>query len=159
METFDSEDEVTKAAFGVELARAAISRPEASAFEVAKSLGLPTEIALVASKHWINDPITVDAREREAEVYRPPIPTKEELAAKILAVSDDRDAEAKDRLAALRLVAEMYEYIPKAPTTQVNNNVMNGDVVRNVIAIPEIPIDWKEDLKSSQRELIESAGA
>lgn len=159
METLDGEIELTKAAFGVELARAAITKPNASSYDVAKSLGLPTALALVASKDWVLDPITEDARKREAEIYTPLVPTKEEVAARILDITKDRDAEAKDRIAALRLVAEMYEYIPKAPPTQVTQNNMNGDIVRNVIQIPERPATWKEDMLERQRKLIANAGA
>lgn len=161
METFDGEIELTKAAFGVELARCAISKPEASPFEVAKSLGLPTALCLVASSQWMNDPITVDARKHEAALYIPNVPTKEEVAARLLAVSEARDTEPKEKIAALRLLAEMFEYIPKAPATQINNTNLNGDVhtVQNVIAIPERELDWEERLIEHQDKVIADARA
>lgn len=154
----ETDIEVAKASFGVALADAELRGTKQLPLAVAQAIGLTPTLALIAARSWISDPITVDARVQHLADNIPPVPTKEQIAMLALSIANNA-GEDKDRVAALKLIAEMFEYIPKAQTnidvrTQVNNNQ-----VRNIMLVPELEDDWEAEMLKQQREAIADAGA
>lgn len=121
-------DDEKKKGFGIELAR------NSNPFEAALIVFTETNKALWVSVNWVNDPVVINAKlnylEQPANLL-----DKDQLATKLLVFADEKitfngnkvyAAEAKDRLAALRLYAEVKGFIGKTDvsnTTFVNNGI------------------------------------
>lgn len=94
--------------------------------------------ALFVSINWINDPAVIAAKVDDSEtvgIQAAKLLDKNELAAKLLSFADEKisvngnilyAAEAKDRLAALKLFAEVQGFIGKVDLNQTNNYVNNA---------------------------------
>ncbi len=126
-------DENLKKQFGVELAKT--SNPIDAAGKV------DAEKALWISFNWVNDPIVIASRDiylKTLELSSPAL-DREQLAAKVLALADEKilspklgclvpTVEAKDRIAALKLYSDILGYTGKVEidnsTKTFNHNEM-----------------------------------
>jgi hypothetical protein len=133
-------DENKKKEFGIELAKQ--ENPFNAACEIFKD---DTGAALWISKHWLIDPVVIAARDLylEAKAAETNLLDKHQLAARLLKFAEEKDVsqrfyitEAKDRLAALKLYAEICGFIGAgkveidASTKNINNNVMKIVLVK-----------------------------
>lgn len=93
--------------------------------------GADTGAALWASVHWLADPIVLAVK---AEAVKAPakILDKDQLCNKLLNISEEKSPqgyyliEPKDRIACIKLYAEIQGYIGKAETTNFNNFANNN---------------------------------
>lgn len=123
--------EAKKHLFGIELAKGK------QAFEAALiACGQQTNQALYISQHWLNDPIVLAEKEKTLKaVYSPEdLLDADQLAANLLRMANEKDRsgsfymfEGKDRLAALKLYAEVRGFIGKQ-STQINNNIVHKSI-------------------------------
>ena len=132
-------DEKLKQAFGIELAKTPNPLDAASKVD--------NEKAVWISFHWVNDPIVIASRDiylKTLELSSPPL-DKEQLAAKVLALADEKilspklvclvpTVEPKDRIAALKLYSEILGYTGKVEIDQstktFNHNEMTIKLVK-----------------------------
>lgn len=130
------DDEARKKLYGIEL-----SKGRNNPFQAACVLFEDTSQALWASQHWINDPVVIAAKNEHKSLNAEDLLDKDALARKLLNFADERDhtgkfyiSEAKDRLAALKLYAEVQGFIGKidinASTNTFTNNVMSIRLVK-----------------------------
>jgi hypothetical protein len=142
------DDEGLKKAFGVELAKVPLN-PFAAACKVFKT---DTTAALKVSKDWLNDPIVNAAKDlylKTLDIEAAQL-DREQLASKLLKLADEKHPanalipahEAKDRIAALKLYAEIKGFTNKDNVPTVTNNTING--LKIVLVKPE----KKEELKN-----------
>lgn len=122
-------------------------------FEAACSIfDKETQKALFVSVNWINDPEVLKAKEEYNAVTTAPdiLLDKVGLSRKLLAFADEKinfngnsvfAAEAKDRLAALKLYAEIQQFIGK---NEINNN-NNFYQANNKMEIVFVEPDKKEE--------------
>lgn len=121
-----NEEEVKKA-FGLALGQGK------QAFEAAlQACGDNTSVALYISQRWLNDPIVAASKDLYLKaVYNgEDLLDADQLAAKLLTMSAERDRgnnfyilEGKDRLAALKLYAEVRGYTGKAAIDMSTKNI------------------------------------
>ena len=123
------DDEELKAQFGCALAQGF-----KNSFEAACSIfGKETNKALWASTKWLEDEIVIKAKEEYSSVVasKDILLDKTALSHKLLAFADERinfngnsvyAAEAKDRLAALKLYADIQGFIAKDSSSTIINN-------------------------------------
>lgn len=122
-------DETLKRQFGIELTKT--EKPFEAACVVFKN---NTQAALWISQYWINDPIVLASKETSAPQNKKLL-DKEELAAKLLTMADEKTAdgrfflhELKDRRETLKLYSEVMGFTGKidvdASTNNFTNNVM-----------------------------------
>lgn len=147
------DDEELKQQFGV-----ALANNFKNSFEAACSIfGKETNKALWASTKWLDDPIVTKAKEEYNAVT-----TAEEnlldkigLSRKLLAFADEKiifngnsvfAAEAKDRLAALKLYADIQGFISKET---INNTINNSP---KFMEIKFVEPDKKEVAKTIEHE-------
>src|SRR4051812_40998398 len=108
-----------------------------NAFEAACLVfGKETNKALWASTNWINDELVIEEKQKYIEdEEKPVLLNKEQLSLKLLAFADDKvlyngneiyAAEAKDRLAALKLYSEIQGYINNKTEINTNFNTKNN---------------------------------
>ncbi len=154
LSTLDTEIELFKASFGVALADAELRDTKRLPLQIALDIGLPASLALVAARTWINDPLTVDAKNRQIQDNIPPVPTKEQIAHRLLGISE-RAEEDRDKIAALDLVAKMFEYIPK-PLTNIDARTQINQT-HNVMYVPEYGEDFEARMLKQQREALANA--
>lgn len=132
-----------------------------SAFDAALSVWHDTANALWASKHLLNDPAVLVAKTAYNEAENLKLLDKQELAAKCLEYADETDptgrfrmVDHKDRLAYLRLYAELQGFVGKVDITQntfnQTNNVMKIKLVKPEVKEEKIinstPIQQEEHL-------------
>lgn len=137
-----------KQAFGI-----ALAQNFKNSFEAACSIfGKETQKALWASTKWLDDPEVIKAKEEYNAVTTAPdiLLDKVGLSRKLLAFADEKvifngnsvfAAEAKDRLAALKLYAEIQQFIGK---NEINNN-NNFYQANNRMEIVFVEPDKKEE--------------
>lgn len=146
---FWQNDPELKARFAIELAKGN-RNPFECAVEV---FGKDTNKALWASANWLNDPEVIKAKQNYTEAISPAktLLDKEQLSAKLLSFSEEKitfngnevyAAEAKDRLAALKLYAEVQGFINNK--TEINNNIQNNN---KFMEIKFVEPEKKEDVK------------
>jgi hypothetical protein len=128
-----ADDEAIKAQYGIELAK-----DHHDAFAAALVIFQNNSDALWASNNWCNDPVVIAAR----DVYKSKVEaegillSKEQLAAKLLKFEQEKHPQkpqfylhdSKDRLAALKLYAEVQGWIGKAADVNVSNNFVNNEM-------------------------------
>ena len=132
-------DEKLKQAFGIELAKTPNPLDAAGKVDAEKAVWI--------SFHWVNDPIVIASRDiylKTLELSSPPL-DKEQLAAKVLALADEKilspklgclvpTVEPKDRIAALKLYSEILGYTGKVEIDQstktFNHNEMTIKLVK-----------------------------
>lgn len=148
------DDPELKKLFGIELAK-----NHKNSFEAA-CIVFPNEAnkALWASTNWVNDPIVIEAKENYTGVTGPStvLLDKAQLAATLLEFSREKinyngnlvyAAEAKDRLSALKLYAEVQGFINNK--TEINNNIHNNN---NRMEIVFVEPEKKEPKKIIEHE-------
>lgn len=125
------DDNELKQAFGIELAK-----NHKNAFIAAcEVFGKETQKALFASVNWINDPVVIEAKQNYIGVVASSqkILDKTELSLRLLLFSEEKivyngnevyAAEAKDRLSALKLYAEVQGFINNK--AEINNTINNA---------------------------------
>lgn len=92
--------------------------------------GADTASALWASVHWMSDPIVLAATKEVVKINK--ILDKNELCHKLLNISDEKSPqgyyviEAKDRIACLKLYAEIQGYVGKVEAATFNNFANNN---------------------------------
>lgn len=136
-------DENLKKSFGIELAKS--SNP----FEAAcKIFGEETSKALWASFNWLNDPLVVASRDiylKTVELSQP-ILDKEQLAAKVLALADEKilkngvyipTIDAKDRIAALKLYSDIAGYTGKVEVDNSTKTFQHNEMVIKLVKAEE----------------------
>lgn len=113
--------------------------------------GKETNKALWASQNWINDPIVTETKQEYTEIATPKrvLLDKDALSLRLLTFSEEKltyngneiyAAEAKDRLAALKLYAEICGFINNK--TEINNN--NFNTKNNFMEIKFVEPEKKE---------------
>lgn len=133
-------DEFKKQLFGQELIKG--TQPFAAALSLFPN---DTNAALWVSQNWIKDELVLKIVNNEEKDLK--ILDKEQLANKVLQFADEKDPsgrfhvhEGKDRLAALRLYAEISGHIGK---NEVNNNTFNN--TSNTMNIRLVAPEKKQD--------------
>ena len=103
----------------------------AKPFEAALKVFDDTNKALWVSQNWANDPIVLEAKAIEP-VNNEKLLDKEQLASKFLLIFNEKDPsgrfyanEAKDRIAALKVYAEICGYIGKVEIDASNKTYRN----------------------------------
>lgn len=144
-----ADDEARKKLFGVELAK------HDTAFQAACAMFEDTSQALWASHHWINDPIVLASKDLYNEAINSNLLDKDALAIKLLKFSDEKGPngyptiDAKDRLAALRLYAEIRGYIGKVEIP-ANNTYNDNRVMKILLVKPDNQNNKIVDAKATQ---------
>lgn len=140
-----------KKAYAIELAKNNKNKFEAALQVFPKD----TAAALWVSVNWNeNDPIITEAKKeyKEASICGQKVLDKTELSLRLLTFSEETlifngetryAAEAKDRLAALKLFAEIQGFINNK-TTEINNNINNKN---NFMEIKFVEPEKKENVK------------
>lgn len=116
-------DENLKKSFGLELGKG--SKPFQAALAISDGNAAK---ALWISNNWITDPLVIATRDVYIESVKSvakPL-DKEQLLARLLEFSDEETIEAKERLQALNLYAEIAGFKGKAAETAANNNITNN---------------------------------
>lgn len=112
-----------------------------TSFEAACSIWWDTPTALWAAKFLVNDPVVQAAKVAGNTSENLKILDRQQLAAKLLDYADELDpsgrfrtVDHKDRLAYLRLYAELQGFVGKVEfnPTQINNNTTN---VRKIVFV------------------------
>lgn len=120
------------------------------------AFGMNTALAMQASQQWVFDPEiyriqTELLREHGEDAY---LPSKAVLIQRIMALADNEQYSAKERLAAYDTVAELRGFKPKKDEGLVtinNNKVM-------IVERYGTDDDWSEAARAQQAKLIENAG-
>ncbi len=115
-------------------------------FDAAQSVFPDTSEALWALQNWLRDPIVVEAREFVENNIK--LLDKDAFLAKVLRIADERTAtglpahETKDRIALLRLYAEVQKFIGKVDIDLSSktfvNNAMQITLVEATPPEPEL---------------------
>lgn len=116
--------------------------------------GKETNKALWASTNWLNDPVVIQAKQEFSKVEddTPKILDKTELSLRLLSFSEEKviyngnevyAAEAKDRLSALKLYAEIQGFVNNK--TEINNTVNNNN---RLLEIKLVEPEKKENVKT-----------
>jgi hypothetical protein len=125
-------DEGLKRAFGIELVKH--PKPFDAALEVFPT---DTNAALWVSFNWLNDPLVVASKDTYAQNIdvKSNLLDKEQLSVKLLKLAEEKDpsgrfyiCEAKDRLAAYKLYAEVAGYIGKIAIDASTNHFVNNEL-------------------------------
>lgn len=130
-------DENQKKLFGIELAK------HSTAFEAACAMFEDTSHALWASHNWKSDPIVIASRDIYNETANLNLLDKNGLASKLLKFADEKapngfpTVDAKDRLAAFRLYAELQGFIGKNEIIPGNNTFNDNRVMKILLVKPE----------------------
>lgn len=142
IQAYQSDDNLKKQ-YGIELAKA--SNP----FEAAcKIFGEETSKALWVSFNWLNDALVIASRDiylKTVELSQP-ILDKEQLAAKVLALADEKvlkngvyvpTIEAKDRIAALKLYSDIAGYTGKVEVDASTKTFTHNEMVIKLVKADE----------------------
>lgn len=128
--------------------------------------GKETNKALWASVNWRDDPVVTETKQEYAEVITVPtvLLDKDQLAARLLEFSEETlifngetryAAEAKDRLAALKLFAEIQGFINNKTEINNNNNFTKNNFMeikfvepekKEIKTIDNIPVQQEENI-------------
>lgn len=109
---------------------------------------------------WIHDPIVraeMNALGSDEDAVASQCPTKEELIKEAWDMTRDPTADQKDRIAALRLCAEMNGAIQKGPGVVVDNRTINVLRVPTRDVTPEDDADFDLKFKAQQTKLVADA--
>jgi hypothetical protein len=100
--------------------------------------------ALWISHHWLTDPVVIAAKETHLKVLEnaPPL-DRTQLASKVLAISEEKVlnshgrmvhvAEAKDRIAALKLYSDILGYTGKVEIDNSVKNITNNELTIKLV--------------------------
>jgi hypothetical protein len=140
-------DERLMRAYGEALAKNSVN-PFQAACEV---FGKEINAALWASNYWLTNPVVVAARDEKLKSLdiSKELLNKDALAKKLLNFADERSLDgrfplhdSKDRLAALKLYAEIMQFIGQASIDMSNKTFTN-----NVMNIKFVKPDRKEEIE------------
>lgn len=151
-------DENLKKLFGIELAKST------NAFEAAcKLAGEDTSKALWISFNWIADPIVIASKDvyvKTLEISSPPL-DRDQLAAKVLALSDEKilnargqlvpTIEAKDRIAALKLYSEILGFTGKVEIDNSTKTITHNEMTIKLVKAEDkkpVTIEHTPNIKS-----------
>lgn len=139
-------DENLKKQYGIELAKT--NNP----FEAGcKLFGDETNKSLWVSYHWLNDPIVAASRDtylKTLELSSKPL-DREQLAAKVLALVDEKieragvlipTIEAKDRIAALKLYADIMKYTGNVEIDNSTKNITHNEMTIKLVKADNKPV-------------------
>ena len=128
-----ADDEQKKKLYGIELTK------NNNPLEAAKVIFWNEQDAMWAANNWLHDPVVLASKKAILEQADENLLDKDALSRKLLKFSEEKDrtgqfyvAEAKDRLAALRLYAEIQGYIGKVDINASTNNYVNGMTIKFV---------------------------
>jgi hypothetical protein len=138
-------DEKLKQAFGIELAKT--TNPLDAACKITDN---DQSKALWISFNWLNDPVVVASRDiylKTLELSTPPL-DKEQLAAKVLALADEKIlshklgclvpvAETKDRIAALKLYSEILGFTGKVEIDNSSKTFTHNEMTIKLVKAEE----------------------
>lgn len=140
----ENENEV-KRLFGIELAKGV------QAFQAALNCGQETSKALYISQHWLNDPIVVETRKNTVHNSNDLLDA-EELAVRLLEMAEERNAsntfymlEGKDRLAALKLYADIRGYTKKDAVIPGGNTFIQNTMTIKLVEPERKPLIQNEE--------------
>jgi hypothetical protein len=156
-------DENLKKAFGIELAKT--TNPLDAAIKIADN---EQSKALWISFNWLNDPVVVASRDiylKTLELSTPPL-DKEQLAAKVLALADEKIldpkrgiivsvAEPKDRIAALKLYSDILGYTGKVEIDNSSKTFTHNEMTIKLVKAEEkkpVTINNAPNVKSENVE-------
>lgn len=107
-----------------------------------------TGLALWVSQNWLNDPEVVQTKQTQLDQIEIKLLDKDALAAKVLRFSEEKDttgrfylAEDKNRLAALRLYAEICGYIGKVDIDLSTKNFNTNNEMKIVLVSPPVVVE------------------
>lgn len=129
-----ADDEEKKKLFGIELAK-----DHPSPFVAACSVFPDTSNALWASINWAYDPIVIAAR----DLYLKTLATdaslldKNQFAATLLRHSEEKSLEGKDRVAFLKLYAEVMGFTGKVEINASTNYFNNNNQLKIILVDPD----------------------
>lgn len=115
---------------------------------------------LEVSKTWPNDPIVIEHRDEiiKERGGTAGLPDKTDIARKLWDMGKDETGKVadKERIAALRLLADIQGHIPKGSTT-INNSNSNNSLTQNVMVVKDHGPDdaWEDKLKKQQSDLMQ----
>jgi hypothetical protein len=114
--------------------------------------------ALVVAREWANDPLVIEARDAAIEAALNddgPVIGKAGVAQMLLDIAREKLTDAKDRIAALDKINEMYGYKTVGEGTGGNTYIDN----RSVMIVKDHGTDdeWSAKLRAQQERLIEDA--
>lgn len=102
--------------------------------------------ALWVAHNWISDPVVIGAKDQYVEIVenKSSLLDKDRLSVKLLDFADEKDAtgrfyinEAKDRLAALKLYAEVQGFTGKVDINASTNNITNNKLELILVGSPK----------------------
>lgn len=134
------DDVELKKAFGISLGKDL--KPFPAALEVFPK---DTSKALWAANYWLSDPVVIAARDIYAEAVetQSSLLDKTALSVKLLKFAEEKDQtgrfyvnEAKDRLAAFKLYAEVQGYIGKIDINASTNTITNNKLELVIVKSP-----------------------
>lgn len=144
-----ADDSEKKKLFAAELAK------NPNLLEAANKIFWQPQDAAWVIDNWAADPVVLAAKQ-EFEQPASNLLDKDGLSRKLLKFSEEKDrtgqfyiVEAKERLAALRLYAEIQGFIGKVDINNSTNNYINGMTVKFV----------KSDKQENDNKIIESSAA
>ena len=117
-----ADDEAKKKLYGIELVK------HDTPFQAACEIFEDTSHALWASHHWIYDPVVIASKDAYSEAINLKLLDREQLARKLLDFANEKapngfpTVDAKDRLAAYKLYAEVQGFIGKVELNNSTNN-------------------------------------
>ena len=145
-------DEARKKLFGIELTQ------HPTAFEAACAIFKDTTQALWVSQNWLNDPTVLASKSAYNQATNLELLDKQGLSRKLLDFAEEKDltgrfyiSEAKDRLAALKLYAEVQGYIGKVDINPTLNNTTNN-IMKIMFVKPEHKNDNQKTIEHSIEE-------
>lgn len=113
-----------------------------------------TGYACMAAVQWKNDSVVVEEMERLAAEtpIENLVATKQEAMQNAWLMANNTSINPKERVAALRLFAEMAEYMPEKTSVK---NVQKNEVINRVMMVKDHGEDeeWAEKVSEQQRKL------
>lgn len=112
--------------------------------------------AIRAHSEWVNRPEVIalqDEIQRRADEND--LPTKTEIARELFDIGRSGAVEARDRINALKLYAELLGMLPKGGESTTNNNVTVNRVM--VVPVFDSAEQWEESLRAQQAKLINAS--
>lgn len=147
-------EESNKKLFGIEWAKL----PD-DPFGAACHVFEETKIALWVSQNWINDPAVVAIKDLYGETadLNKPILDKEQLAAKVLQLTEEKSADglrylvdAKDRISALELYAKIAGYVGKVEIDASTKTFLTD----NSMTVKFVKVDANDEIKEIEPQQI-----
>lgn len=145
-------DEAKKKLFGIEL-----SKQSGNPFLAACNVFEDASKAMWASKFWVTDPVVIGARDAYQKTVEVEckLLDKTQFSVTVLNLAENSDLEGRDRIAALKLYAEVQGWLNKAVIDASTNNFTNNNEMQIVLVkatkteeiktVEHIPDDISDD--------------